>query len=149
MNIENLVEAINENPSDYEDRYIRWVSIGYDKKSLVSLLYELKFLKETDPENGRAKFLESILNEYDLDTLYKLLTNDLEATRFAVIEKWARIAAMEILIHDKYSIETLNVITQLPIADYQLIVKRTQELVNIISDITTQATSMTSGIAGV
>ena len=54
----------------------------------------------------------------------------------------------EMLIDGKYTIDTLNTITQFPLADYQLIVKRIQELVALISDITTQASSMASGVAG-
>ncbi len=52
------------------------------------------------------------------------------------------------MIEGKYSIETLNTITQFPLADYQLTVKRIQELVNVITDITSQAASVASGVAG-
>jgi hypothetical protein len=149
ITIETLLDSINETPSEYEERYVRWVSIGHDRKKLIELLYELKFLKEQDDKDEkRIAFLESILSEYDLAQLHKLVTNDNHASRFALIEKYARIGAMEMLIDGKYTIETLNNITQFPLADYQLIVKRIQELVNVITDITTQATSVASGVAG-
>ena len=147
--IDDLLGNVNEYPSEYEERYFRWVSISYDKKKLLELLYELKFQKEQEnPDEKRVKFLEGILEENSIDNLYLLLTNDERASRFSLIEKWARAGAMEILIENKYSIETLNTITQFPLADYQLTVKRIQELVNVIQDITTQSSSMASGVAG-
>jgi len=144
-----LLNNINESTSQYEERYIKWVSINYDKAKLLELLYELKFLKEqATPNVTRIKFLEQILQDNDLDHLYKLLTNDEATTRFAVIEKYARKAAMEMLVRGKYTIKTLNTITQLPISDYQLTVKRIQEIINLISDVTAQSSSQSQGIAG-
>lgn len=149
ITFEQLLDVINENPSEYEERYVRWVSIGYDKQKLNELLYELQYHKNAEtPDEKRIAFLESILAEYDLTQLHKLVTNDKHASRFALIEKYARIGAMEMLIDGKYTIETLNAITQFPLADYQLTVKRIQELVNVITDITAQATSVASGVAG-
>jgi hypothetical protein len=149
VTIVDLIRDVNETPSEYEERYVRWVSIGYDKRTLNELLYELKYHKNTDtPDEKRVAFLESILSDYDLDELHRLSTNDEHTARFALIEKYARIGAMEMLIEGKYTIETLNIITQFPLADYQLTVKRIQELVNVITDITTQAASAASGVAG-
>lgn len=145
-----LLQNINEQPSLYEERYAKWVSIAYEKTKLLELLYELKFLKEQDEPNvERIAFLENILHENDIEHLYRFLINEPNAARMAMIEKYSRVAAMEMLIRGKYTIETLNVITQFPLADYQLTIKRIQELVNIISDITTQAASPVSGVAGV
>jgi hypothetical protein len=148
--IDDLLGNLNEYPSEYEERYFRWVSISYDKNKLLELLYDLKFQKEQEvPDERRINFLENILEENDVEHLHLLLVNDETTARFALIEKWARTGAMEILIKGKYSIDTLNTITQFPLADYQLTVKRIQELVNIIQDITTQSTSMASGVAGI
>jgi hypothetical protein len=145
-----LLENINENSSKYEERYSRWISISYEKSKLLELLYELKFLKTQTPLNEeRIQFLEEILYENDIEHLYRLLLNEESTAKFALIERYARIAAMEMLIRGKYTIQTLNTITQFPIADYQLTVKRIQELVSLITDITTQATSPVDGVAGV
>lgn len=145
-----LLTNINDTPSQYEERYARWVSIGYDKTKLLELLYELKFLKEQEnPNTERITFLEQILYENDIKHLYRLLMNDENTTRLALIEKYARIAAMEMLIRGKYKLSTLNVITQFPIADYQLTVKRIQELMALIGEVTTQASHSTSGVAGI
>lgn len=149
ITFETLLAAVNTNPSDYEERYVRWVSIGYDKKVLGDLLYELKYLKENNEWPERIEFLESILAEHDPEHLLNLLNNDPQTARFSIIEKWARHAAMEILIFDKYSIETLNTVTQFPLADYQLFVKRVFEITTLIREITTQATSLAQGVAGV
>jgi len=149
ITLETLLDSINETPSEYEERYVRWVSIGHDRKKLTELLYELKFLKEQeDKDEARIGFLQSLLQEHDMSQLHSLLMNDETTVRFALIEKYARIGAMEMLIDGKYTIDTLNTITQFPLADYQLIVKRIQELVALISDITTQASNMAAGVAG-
>lgn len=145
-----LIESINHNPSEYEEKWVRWVSIGYDKEMLIKFLYELKYLKEQDPQDlTKIAIFEEILNSHKPERLLQLLQNDPTASRLALIEKWARIAAMELLIQDKYSIETLNTITQFPLGDYQLIVRRTQELMSMISDITTQASALIEGVPGV
>lgn len=148
VTVEEMIAAVNENPSEYEERYIRWVSVGHDKKKLSELLYEIKYLKEEKAWPERIAFLESILAEYDSHQLYNLLTNDPQTVRFAMIEKWARQAAMEILIFGKYGVETLNTITQFPMADYRLVVKRVQEIVNMITDISTQSAALASGVPG-
>lgn len=149
VTLDMLVSAINDNPSEYEERYVRWVSIGYDKKTLSELLYELKYLKDENTWPERIAFLESVLSEHDPEHLLNLLNNDPQTMRFSILEKWARRGAMEILIYDKYSIDTLNTVTQFPLADYQLFVKRVYEIVTLIRGITTQAASLAEGVAGV
>ena len=149
ITLDTLINAINDHPSEYEERYVRWVSIGYDKKKLAELLYELKYLKEENTWPERIAFLEDVLAQHDAEHLLNLLNNDPQTTRFAMIEKWARQAAMEILIFDKYSIDTLNTVTQFPLADYQLFVKRVLEITTLIQDMTTQSSSLAAGVAGV
>lgn len=150
ITFETLLAAVNTNPSEYEEKYVRWVSIGYDKKVLAELLYELQYLKEKGEWPERIKFLESILAQHNPQHLLNLLNGETQTTRFALIEKWARKGAMEILIFDKYSIETLNTVTQFPLADYQLFVKRVQEITTMIREITSQAATLAaSGVAGV
>ena len=148
VTVEEMIAAVNENPSEYEERYIRWVSVGHDKKKLSELLYEIKYLKEEKAWPERIAFLESILAEYDSQQLYNLLINDPQTVRFATIEKWARQAAMEILIFERYGVDTLNTITQFPMADYRLVVKRVQEIVNMITDISSQSAVLASGVPG-
>jgi hypothetical protein len=149
ITFEQLLDVINENPSEYEERYVRWVTVAHDKKKLTELLYELKYLKEENKWPERIQLLEEILEETGHEHCYNLLVNEPQTARFALIEKFARQAAMEVLIFDRYGIETLNTITQLPLADYQLVVKRVYEIVTMIRDITTSTTSLAQGLAGV
>ncbi len=111
-------------------------------------MYELQYLKEKGEWPERIAFLESILAQHNPQHLLNLLNNDPQTARFAMIEKWARQGAMEILIFDKYSLETLNTATQFPLADYQLFVKRVQEITTMIREITNQAVTLASGVAG-
>jgi hypothetical protein len=149
ITFEKLLEVINDNPSEYEERYVRWVTVAHDKKKLSELLYELKYLKEENKWTERIKLLEEILEEVGYEHCYNLLVNEPQTARFALIEKFARQAAMEVLIFDRYGIETLNAVTQLPLADYQLVVKRVYEIVTMVRDITTSTTSLAQGLAGI
>jgi len=148
ITFEKLLNVINDNPSEYEERYIRWVDISHDKKKLSELLYELKYLKEENKWPERIALLEEILEEVGYDHCYNLLVNEKQTARFAIIEKFARQAAMEVLIFDRYSIDTLNTISKFPLADYQLTVKRVYEIVTMIRDITTSTSSLANGLAG-
>jgi len=146
--LDDLFAAINEKPSEYEEKYIRFANIHFDKQALIELLYELKYLKENDEWPERQEFLQGLIDKNDPEHLYNLLTNEANASRFAMIEKWSRRAAMEVLIFEKYSIDTLNTITQFPLSDYQLVVKRVQEIVSSVRDITTQSVKLAAGVAG-
>ena len=148
ITFEKLLEVINDNPSEYEERYIRGVSIGYDKKKLAELLYELKYLKEENKWPERITLLEEILSDVGHDHCYNLLVNEPQTSRFAIIEKYARQAALEVLIFDRYSLDTLNTLSQLPLADYQLATKRVYEIVTMIRDVTTSTSSLAQGLAG-
>jgi hypothetical protein len=148
ITFEKLLEVINDNPSEYEERYIRWVSVAYDKKKLSELLYELKYLKEENKWPERILLLEEILEDVGYEHCYNLLVNESQTARFAMIEKYARQAALEILIFDRYSIDTLNTLSQFPLADYQLATKRVYEIVSMIRDITTSTSSLAHGLAG-
>jgi hypothetical protein len=64
ITFDTLLAAINTNPSEYEEKYVRWVSIGYDKKVLIELLYELQYLKEKGEWPERIKFLDVILAQH-------------------------------------------------------------------------------------
>lgn len=149
ITIQNLIENNNDSTSFYEDEYIKYVNIHFDKKQLSDLLYELKYLLDNNEWPERQEFLYSLLKKYDLKHLNNLLTGEEQTSRFALIEKWARIASMEILIYDRYSIETLATITRLPMDDYKMVVRRTSELVSMIRDITSQAVPISTGVAGV
>jgi len=136
----------------YELTNIKWVGIEYDKEKLIEFvtLYEnLKSPFSSKTEKEELKVMEDILTTHNISALEKLLNNDEEYSRWATIEKWARTASVEILLNQRYSNETFTIISNLPVSDYKLVVKRCKELVKIISDITAEAESDTSKIPGV
>jgi type III secretory pathway lipoprotein EscJ len=138
--------------SSYELTHIKWVGIEYDKEKLIEFvtLYEnLKSPFSSKLEKEELKVMEDILATHNISSLEKLLNNDKDYSRWATIEKWARIASVEILLNQRYSNKTFTVISNLPILDYKLVVKRCKELVKIISDITAEAEADTSKIPGV
>lgn len=141
-----------EQPSQYELKNIKWFDIEYNKEKLIEFVNryeELKSAFTSKSEKEELKMMDDILSLYDKSNLEKLLNNDLEYSRWATIEKWARITATEILLDQKYSKETFLTISNLPISDYKLVIRRSNELIRIITDVTTEAEADTSKIPGV
>jgi hypothetical protein len=64
------------------------------------------------------------------------------------IEKWARIAAVDILLTNTYSRLTYTTISNLPIKDFQLLSKRVEELVTAGRNLTYQSNTITDSTPG-
>lgn len=128
-------------PSKYELYNIIWVGIEYDKSKLIRLLKrirKLKFLFFIKRYREELSILEDILKSYDSEKLKNLLLNDEQTSRMAIIEKWSKIGAIEILTNDRFTKETYDVISNLPLRDYQIVTKRIEELINVARNVTTQ-----------
>lgn len=150
MTKEQLIELakISKSPSDYEERFVRWAPIAYDKDVLFQFLETASIAKIQGKETQLSKMADIAEHYGGFDFLKLFLEGDPETERLAAIEKWARAAAVDMLIEGKFSVGTMAVISNFPQADYLLVVKRCQELVALISNITAQAESLTSGIPG-
>lgn len=137
--------------SQYELKNLIWFGLNYDKQKLINFINTYDDLVKNDPINSAEliSIMESILNSYHKPSLEKLLNNDEEYSRWALIEKLARTASIEIILDQKYSKETFLKISNLPISDYKLVVSRTKELVKLINDITIEAEADVSKIPGV
>jgi protein gp37 len=64
------------------------------------------------------------------------------------IEKWARIASTDILLTNVYSRPTFTTISNLPIKDYQLLMKRVEEMVTMGRELTYQSNIITDNTPG-
>lgn len=138
-------------PSLYEAFYILWNGIEFDKEKLIKFIKRLKWLKFwafIPKYNKEYKILLEVYNSYDIAVLEGLLNNDENITRMALIEKYARIGALDITIHGVYNRETYRVISNLPIEDYKLILRRIDELVKIAHTTTFQTDNLKSNIPG-
>jgi hypothetical protein len=138
--------------SEYELKNIIWNGIEYDKKKLIRFVEKYQYLKtldETDEVKEEIQIMDSILKSHNSDNLQKLLQNDLEYSRWATIEKLARKVAIEVLLDGKYHNYTFETISNLPIVDYKLIIRRSKELINIINETIAEAEMDTSKIPGV
>lgn len=143
--------SYNPYPSEYELKHIVWEGIEYDKDKLVKFIDEYNELKESKGKYRKELFriMDDILKSYNKENLKKLLNNDYEYSRWATIEKYSRIASSEIVLDGKYSKKTFKIISNLPLADYKLVIKRTKELVKILQEVTTETEQDTSKIPGV
>lgn len=139
-------------PSKYELYYIKWNGINFDKDKLVQFIKRINFLKITSffykPHKEELIILKEIYHSYNQKTLEGLLNNDETISRNGLIEKWSRIAAIDILLTSTYSRATYTVISNLPIQDYQLVLKRIEELVKIGQNIRHQSDNISKDIPG-
>ena len=144
--------SYNPFPSEYELVYITWEGIEYDKEKLIKFIdryNELNSSRKNEYRKEEIRIMDKILKEHDIKNLEKLLNNDYEYSRWATIEKYSRIASSEILLDGKYSKKTFKVISNLPLSDYKLVMRRTKELVKILQEVTTESEQDTSKIPGV
>jgi hypothetical protein len=154
LSLDELVKLKNQRSStSYEDRYVRWASLSYDLKTLNEFLQQYQDFSEENSEYFSEE-LEEMNQWYTelVDPMFAeaLLLNKHWAERQSAIEKWGRVAALDIITTGAFSRQTLGVITNFPQSDYQLVIKRCQELVGMLQDITSQADNAVSkGIPGV
>jgi hypothetical protein len=138
--------------SEYELKNIVWVGIEYDKEKLISFFdryQQLKLIPKTHDSQEELEIMEDILKSHNPENLQKLQQNDFEYCRWATIEKFSRSAAVEILLDGKYSKNTFSTVSNLPVNDFKLVMKRTKELIRIINDTITESDVDTSKIPGV
>jgi hypothetical protein len=123
----------------YEEKYTKWFDIHYNREKLVSFFEKIEQL----PQSDELSILLQILDDHNSDRLKELLNGDETSVRLALIEKWAREASLDILYDGRYSKETLRFILNLPKEDYQLLLKRVEEIVNSVRDISIQSDTLT------
>jgi hypothetical protein len=141
----------NKTPSKYELEYIKWNGINFDREILIKFIKRLKltfFLSFIPQYKREHKILKNILSTYDDVRIKGLLNNDENIVRLCFIEKWARIAATDILLTNVYSRETFTTISNLPIRDYQLLLKRTEELIISGRNLAIQSNNVSNDIPG-
>jgi hypothetical protein len=138
--------------SEYELKNIVWVGIEYDKEKLISFFdryQQLKLIPKTHNSQEELEIMENILKQQNNENLQKLLNNDSDYSRWATVEKFSRRAAVEILLEGRYSKETFSIISNLPVVDFKLVMKRTKELIKNINETITESEMDTSKISGV
>ena len=138
--------------SKYELQYIIWQGIEYDREKLILFVKRYKWLKLFSflPfYKEEYKIMNEILRSYDTNKLELLLSNDEHISRLCLIEKYARKASIELLLTNLYSKQTFETISNLPINDFKLVIKRTMELVKLGRDVTTQNDNITNDVPGI
>jgi hypothetical protein len=137
----------------YELQYISWNGIDFDKEKLIKFIKrinKLKFLSIfSKSHKEELKIMKEIYSLYDEKKLIGLLNNEPTISRWALIEKWARIAAIDILLNNQYSRQTFTTISNFPIKDYQLTMKRIEEMVNANKSVTYQSDNISKDIPGI
>ena len=138
-------------PFKYELQYVKWNGINFDRERLIKFIKRLKltyFLSFIPHYRKEHQILTEILNTYDKVRIEGLLNGDEDIMRRCFIEKWARIAAVDILLTNTYSRLTYTTISNLPIKDYQLFTKRTEELINLAKKVSTQSDNISKETPG-
>jgi hypothetical protein len=140
-----------KSPSKYELQYVKWNGINFDRDKLIKFVKRLKltrFLSFIPSFKEEHTILNEILNTYDKVRIQGLLDGDENILRMCFIEKWARIAAVDILLTNVFSRLTFTTISNLPIKDYQLLMKRIEEMVDTGRKTTYQSNKITDNIPG-
>jgi hypothetical protein len=138
-------------PSKYELQYVKWNGINFDRERLIKFIKRLRltyFLYFIPYYRKEHQILSEILNTYDKVRIEGMLNGDENILRMCLIEKWARIAAVDILLTNTYSRLTYTTISNLPIKDFQLISKRVEEMVTAARNITFQSDNSSNNIPG-
>ena len=138
-------------PSKYELQYVKWNGINFDRERLIKFMNRLKltyFLSFIPYYRREHQILTEILNTYDKVRIEGLLNGDEDIMKRCFIEKWARIASTDILLTNVYSRPTFTTISNLPIKDYQLLMKRVEEMVTAGRELTYQSNVITDNIPG-
>jgi hypothetical protein len=147
-----MVLKNSSSPCEYELMYITWSGIEYDRDKLIQFVQRYKDISKAkkQPElTSELIILDSILEKHNIANLQKLLDNEPQYTRWAIIERFARKATTELMLEGKYTKETFDIISNLPLKDYKLIVKRAKELVKTITETTAEVETDMSVIPGV
>ena len=138
-------------PSKYELQYVKWNGINFDRERLIKFIKRLRltyFLYFIPYYRKEHQILTEILNTYDKVRIEGMLNGDENILRMCLIEKWARIASVDILLTNTYSRLTYTTISNLPIKDFQLISKRVEEMVTAARNITFQSDNSSNNIPG-
>jgi len=138
-------------PTKYELQYVKWNGINFDRERLIKFIKRLRltyFLYFIPYYRKEHQILTEILNTYDKVRIEGMLNGDENILRMCLIEKWARIAAVDILLTNTYSRLTYTTISNLPIKDFQLISKRVEEMVTAARNITFQSDNSSNNIHG-
>jgi hypothetical protein len=137
--------------SKYELQYVKWNGINFDRERLIKFIKRLRltyFLSFIPYYRKEHQILTEILNTYDKVRIEGMLNGDENILRMCLIEKWARIAAVDILLTNTYSRLTYTTISNLPIKDFQLLSKRVEEMVTAARNITFQSDNSSNNIPG-
>ena len=140
-----------KHPPKYELQYVKWNGINFDRERLIKFIKRLKLTRIISfipYYNDEYKVLKEILDTHDKRRIDGLLNNDENIVRMCFIEKWARIASVDILLTNTYSRLTFTTIINLPIKDYQLLLKRIEEMVEAGRNLTYQTINTTDNIPG-
>lgn len=140
--IDDLIAVAYPASDIYGALHNTWSNISFDREELLLFLRRYNYYKNGEGKpfaRNELPVLDAVLATNNLEHLKKLADGDYEVCRAAHREKMARKAATEMCVNGKYNVKTFQKISSLPLADYKLIVKRVQELVNIANDVTNQA----------
>lgn len=132
------------NQSKYNLFYIKWGNIKYDREKCIEFFNEYKSLKDLKTK----KIYDEIINSIGKSYIKSFLEGDENICRNAEIEKWSREAAAELLVSGQYKKETFKIISNFPLEDYKLVLKRTKELYDTFSNIKIEEETEESKIPG-
>lgn len=128
--------------SKYHFFYLKWVGVQYDREKCI------EFFKQYKKDKANSKLYKKLIKSIGESHLKRLLEGDFETCRRAVIEMLGREAARDLLLTNQYSKEIFVKMSNLPLEDYKLVLKRAKELYDTFMDIKIEEETTQSKIPG-
>jgi hypothetical protein len=129
-------------PSEYETIYIKWEGIHYDREKLKKFARRYNFISFISffikSYKKELRMLDSVVEFYGKERINSLLRNDEHTSRVSHIERLSRKGSIELLTTGFYQTNTYKEISNLPKRDFDLVIKRVQELIKIGQSTTIQ-----------
>lgn len=136
--------------SQYETIYIKWEGIHYDRQKLKRFVYYYNFIRVISiffkKYKRELESLDLVIEHYGKNRIYDLLNNDEHTSRLCHIERLSRNGALEILTKGVYDTSTYRQLSNLPKRDFDLAIKRIQELIKIGQETTVQDEQISENI---
>jgi hypothetical protein len=152
LNIEKLLTLTTFGKSKWELDNIIWSDRMTNPDTLRNFLKRIQELSKLktpcEEEKSELVALTELAQELNEDECIDLLSNNDEVAQQNFIETIARRSALEVLTMGRSQYETMNLMCKLSPSDFILASKRTQEIINSVTELVIQGESLSSDVPG-
>ena len=147
-NITNVLSQLRACPSKWELDNITWADRTTDPQVLSKFLQRIEELQQASSRAATQELtiLLELLEEINEDEVALLINQTEDAAKSQYIEKLARVSAIEILLDNKLSFDTVDSTCKLGHNDFILCATRAQELITAVQSMMIKSESLSQDI---